>query len=743
MAQNPDSPLDDGRVRQPRIDAGHNRVAPEDRLGGKGSKDDKAPVALRTRGQEAAKRRRYQEVLARARKRFDRAVKAEDETRKAGLDDDKFYYGEQWPADIVAQRNAQKRPIITVNKLPTFVHQVTNDQRQNRPEIHISPVGDRTDKEAARIYGGLIRADHRESFADIAFDTAFESAARKGWGYWRYKIEFEPKSFRQRVRIKRIRNAFGVYLDPDRQEPDGSDSKWGFLTEMIPRDDFKDMYPEADPMMWPQGGIGDAFKLWIDQSNIRIAEYFELEYDKRNLLLLSNGWTGWEDDVSDSTWELINRGDLEIMDEREDEVPKVHWYFLTVREVLEERDWPGKWVPIVEVVGEEIDIEGKVRKWGIVRQAKDAQRMYNYWCSAETQHVALSTMAKVMMAAGQDEGFENEWKQAHTDPSPVVHYNQKDLFKQQAPPPIPLPPPATPQGIVTAKQGAAQDMMTTTGIRFDATLGERLYDESGRALRELQRKGDMGAFHYVDNFTRSLRHGGEIHMDLLRQIMDTKQVATILREDLREEQIQVDPHAPADMREAMNPLTKKKMPVFNPTIGEYGVTVTIGASYATKRLEAVESMMDFAKAMPNAGALIMDLIAKNQDWPGAEEIATRLAKAIPPQFLAPEMRDVPPQVQALIQSLDTQVKQLTVEKTAAMQQLMDKQADRAQRQDSIDKDFEAKLIKIVSDVETKMAATQQKAETSFLAHVGTKLEVLGESVNLLREVLDRPSDTKH
>lgn len=739
MADAPYKSAADSKIHMPSMDAGMNRIAPSAQRGGKGEKggeDDNRFGDKRLADRKRTKKEK-QEILRRALKNFEHASKADDENRKAGLDDDKFYYGEQWPSDVVHQREG--RPCLTINKLPTFVHQVTNDLRQNRLSINVSPVGDRSDVEGAQMFRGIIRSIERKSSADIAYDTAIESAARKGWGYWRIITQFEaPDSFKQEIIIKRVRNAFSVYLDPDRLEPDASDAKWGFVTEMITRDQFKERYPKCDPMAWTSGGIGEKEKLWIEQNNVRIAEYFEIVNETKTLVMLSNGHVGYEDELSDFTKRMIDNGRLHIVDERESECPNVYWYFMTCKEIIEERDWPGRWIPIVECVGDEIDIEGKVKKWGIVRQAKDAQRMYNYWASSETENVALAPKAKFLLAEGQDEGYEQEWSQAHTKSNPVLHYRQLDLMGNQAPPPIPTLPPQIPAAVVGAKQGAAQDMMATTGIRFDATLQERVYDESGRALRELRRAGDLGWFHLTDNVARSLRHTGAILIDLIPKILDTKCIEMILREDDSEEFIQIDPSAPQGAPDTRHPVTQKSLKVLNPNLGKYGVTVTIGPSYATKRIEASESMMDFVRALPNAGALIMDLVAKSQDWPEAETIALRLAKAIPAEYLTPEAKDVPPQVQAMIQSLDTQVKQLTVEKTALLAQLTDQQADRAIQQDKIQKDFEAKLIATVAQVETVMAKTQQQAEQSWMTHVGSKIEALGEGVNLLRESLTNP-----
>src|SRR5216684_1763518 len=303
MAQDPLKPRDDGRVRLPKIDSGMNKLPLNAPDGGKGAKDDKENLAL---GAEDADK---EKILARIRKRMERAIKAESDNRQKGLEDLKFKDGDQWPADIMAERSGDKRPCLTINKMKTFVHQVTNDLRQNRPAIHVSPVGDRSDPEVAKMHRGLIRAIERDSHADIAYDTAVDGAASMGWGYVRLHTEYESsKSFDQTIEIRRVRNPFSVYLDPDHQEPDGSDAKWGTVTEMVPRDEFTEKWPRADPMPFTQSGIGEIYKNWITEEEIRIAEYFEVEIEARTLVALDNGHIGWEDELDESVKDGIKSG---------------------------------------------------------------------------------------------------------------------------------------------------------------------------------------------------------------------------------------------------------------------------------------------------------------------------------------------------------------------------------------------------------------------------------------------------
>ncbi len=227
MARNPSQPPPSGAVGMPRIEAGMNQLPPKGmRIGGKGEK-------TKALGSEPTK---MDKLLGRMRKRFDRCINAEADNRKAMLDDRKFKNGQQWPADVQAQRNFDKRPCLTINKMKTFVHQVTNDLRMNRPGIHVSPVGDRGDVEIAKMFAGLIRSIERHG-ADIAYDTGADDAATQGLGYWRVVTEYEaPGSFNQVVRIARVRNPFTIYLDPDHQDPTGADARYGFVTEMMPRD---------------------------------------------------------------------------------------------------------------------------------------------------------------------------------------------------------------------------------------------------------------------------------------------------------------------------------------------------------------------------------------------------------------------------------------------------------------------------------------------------------------------------
>ena len=718
---NPQTGPDNGQIKMPSIQAGMNK---KPGAMGKGRPEDDKEV--RPLGQEKDKdEEKDAEILERARKRMEWCISASSDNRKAMLQDKKFKKGDQWPPDIAALRAAQNRPCLTINKLPTFIHQVTNDLRQNRPSVKFSPVGDKGDVDAAKLYRGMFRAIERDSSADIAYDTATDDAVSCGIGYFRLMTDWESHdSFQQVLKIQRIRNLFTVYLDPLHQEPDGADANFAFVTEIIPKDEFEAQFPDADISAFEQGTSGDKYKDWSSKDGIRIAEYFEKVREECKLVKLSNGHVGFEEDLSPEARDLIADGKLKIVSERDTYKTKVKWYKLTAVAVIERSDWLGSWIPIIPVLGDETDVEGKVTYSGVVRHAIDSQRMYNYWKTSETEMVALAPKAPWVLEEGQVEGYEEQWKNANTTPNAYLPYRGVNIAGTMAPPPQRQPFAQVPAGIVNAAQGAAQDMMATTGIRFDATQQERMVDESGKAIHALQRMTDLGSYHYTDNLRRALIHLGKMFVEIFPKIYDTERQVTILREDGKEEMIVIDPNANAAYEERKDAKTGRVMKVFNPSVGKYGIDVDTGPSYETKRIEASSSMMAFAKALPNTAGMIADLIAKNQDWPGAEEMAARLAKAVPAQLMTPDHKDMTPQIQAVIQNLEAQVKQSHMQLQQAMAQLNDKNADREVAREKINADFEAKILAIV-----------QKAEDSANKEVGRKLEELAQGVTQLMGAL--------
>jgi hypothetical protein len=652
------------------------------------------------------KERDDSDFLVTARKRFDRALVSESENRKSAIDDLKFKNGEQWPQDIRAERTLQKRPCLTINKMKTFVHQVTNNMRQNRPSINISPVGDGADKNTAMMLKGLIRQIERQSSAEIAYDTGFDSAVSNGWGYWRLLTEYEDdKSFNQVIKVIPIRNPFRVYLDPDHQMPDGSDAKWGFISDLLPREEFEALYPDADPVPWDQGGMGDdSFKDWSTQTHVRIAEYFCYETEKKTLVALNSGESLFLEDLPEEARKLIEVSEELVQNRRDVEINKVMWSKITAHQVLEENEWLGKWIPIIKVSGDVIDIEGKIYYGGLIRDAKDPQRQKNYWATAKTELIALAPKAPYILEEGQVEGHEQRWQQANLKSYPYLLYKGTSIAGKQSPAPRREPFAGPPAGVIEAEQSSEQDMMGTTGVRFDATKSERIPDESGRALHQLKLLGELGSFHYTVNLVHALKYTAMQFIDLIPKIYDARRVVTILRDDDTEDRAVIDPNLQVPFQTKHSGMGKVEK-LYNPGLGKYDVAITTGPNFMTKRMESAESMLGFMKAVPNAAQIIGGPIARNMDWPGADEIADRMDAMLPPQVLQKNlenMGEIPPQAKAVIGSLSTQLQQAQQQMQMMGKELEDTRAERALENKKIDKDFEAKLLKIGADIQMQV-----------------------------------------
>jgi hypothetical protein len=557
-----------------------------------------------------------------------------DVNRDEKLDDLRFLSGEQWPDQVKRLRDVENRPCLTINKLPTFLHQVTNDQRMNVPSIKVSPVN-QGNEETANVVQGLIRHIEYSSNADVCYDTAVNSAAAIGEGFFRLVTDYcTPDSFDQEIKFKRIRNSFTVYFDPMSEEPDGSDARRCMLSFRMPMADFKKQYPQAQtPTAGFQSGAGDPnVKDWFGADFIRIAEFYRIEESAAVLVELTNGETGYEEDL------VQMPPGVTIERKRPTTRPKVMWYKLTALEVLEQTEIKCRWIPVFPVYGDEIDLDGKVIRSGIIRNAKDPAQMYNFWMTAATEEVALRPKTPYVGAEGQFEGYEDDWNQANVKSFSYLEYKPVDLNGQLAPPPQRQPPADIPNGLLTMAMHANDNIKATTGL-FDSSLGALGNARSGVQERSQQRQGDVANFHFSDNLHRTVRHVGRCLVNMIPHYYDAPRVIRIMGEDDKISSVpinQPDPKAPPQPPQQngtisdLGPAVDKVL--HDLTIGEYDVVVKAGPSYSTLREEAADSMIEFGKSWPKLMDVAGDKVIRTMDWPGADEIADRVAKTIPPEL---------------------------------------------------------------------------------------------------------------
>jgi hypothetical protein len=607
------------------------------------------------------------DVLALARQRLNMAISAYSESREDEVDDLRFYAGSpdnqyQWPADVLATRGAVQgqsinaRPCLTINKLPQHVRQVTNDQRQNRPSGKVIPADDNADIQVAEVFNGVVRHIEYISDADVAYDTACENQVAYGEGYIRILTEYcDDNTFDQDIKIGRVRNSFSVYMDPTIHDPCGADAKWCLITEDLTKEEYERLYPSAAPVTTLMSlGVGDqSLTQWLNENTIRIAEYFYVDYEPATLNLYPGNQTAFDGTPEDQNLRAMFGKPVRS---RKADRKKVKWCKINGYEILEEREWAGKWIPVVRVIGNEFEVDGRIYISGIVRNAKDAQRMYNYWVSQEAEMLALAPKAPFIGYGGQFEGYETQWKTANTQNWPYLEVNPDVTDGQGNMLPLPqrAQPPMASSGLLQAKLGASEDIKSTTG-QYDASLGIGGNERSGRAILARQREGDTGTYHYVDNLARAVRHVTRQLVDLIPKIYDTQRVARIIGEDGESSMVKFNPMQPEPVRELRNEQGIVIDRIYNPSVGKYDVVVTTGPSYATKRQEALEAMAQLLQTNPQLWAVAGDLFVKNMDWPGAQEMAKRFAKTIDPKILSdeedPALQAANLQIQAMAQEM--------------------------------------------------------------------------------------------
>jgi hypothetical protein len=607
--------------------------------------------------------------MATMRSRLQMAQAAYSDSREDELDDLRFMAGSpdnqwQWPADVLATRGSVQgqtinaRPCLTINKLPQHVRQVTNEQRQNRPSGKVIPADDNADVQVAEIFNGVVRHIEYMSDADVAYDTACDNQVTYGEGYIRLLTEYcNEETFDQDIRIARVRNAFSVYMDPTIQDPCGADAEWCFVTEDILISDYERMFPDAAPIstLMSQGVGNESMAQWLAEDTIRIAEYFYKSYEKATLNLYPDNQTAFKGTPQDATLQAMFGKPIRS---REVDRQKVMWMKTNGFDILDEREWPGKWIPVVRVVGNEWEVEGKLYISGLVRNAKDAQRMYNYWTSQEAEMLALAPKAPFIGYGGQFEGYEMQWKTANTTNWPYLEVNPDVTDGAGAVLPLPqrAAPPLPQTGLIQAKMGAGEDIKATTG-QYDASLGQQGNERSAKAIVAREKQGDVGTYHYVDNLARAIRHITRQIVDLIPKIYDTQRIARIIGVDGDVDMVKFNPtqkEPVKEIRDEMGALIEK---VYNPGVGTYDVMVTTGPGYMTKRQEALDAMSQILQSNPQLWAVAGDLFIKNMDWPGAQEMAERFKKILDPKVLSdgdqsPEMMAAQQQIEAMTQELN-------------------------------------------------------------------------------------------
>jgi hypothetical protein len=626
----------------------------------------------------------------------------------------------QWDADDIKARERSGRPVLTIDQLGQYVNQVVNDIRKNTPSIEVIPDTD-GDEETADIQQDLIRDILYNSDADTCFDTAAAYSVKSSIGFIRIDTSYvNEKNFDQQLKIYSVVDPLTVYIDRESTSLVGEDMKHAFVLECMSKEAFEDAYPKKQAISF----TSDAY-IQSDTDDIVIAEYFVTKVKKKKLgYTIQETINEFGELVSESVIEEVQEG-VKYSQTREVEEKTIKRYKLSGADVLEKTEFVGSCIPVVPVYGNQQWVNGKREIYSLIRKSKDAQKMFNYWKSLETELLQKQPRANFMAAAGQVEDFPDDWE--NPDQSPVLRYKPTDAAGNPVSPPIRLDPPVIPMGIVNASRSAVDDIKATIGM-YAASLGQASNEVSGIAIQRRNEEGDTATYHFSDNLSKSIARVGKILRDAIPLVYDTPRFVSIIDKEGNAKSIGINGAMAKD----------QKRPFFL-SKGNYKTKVVTGMSYTTQRQQAAEFFNGAVSKNPELMPVIGDLVFKYQDFAGSDAIAERMKKFIDPIYLEKEeeydpekqqMAQVIEEGNKFITELQAQIEDLSDELRSKQEELRIKAQENADdKQISAEKN-DLEMLKIQSEnmraekeLEYKMEELRLKREELAAKLIRTQASV--------------------
>lgn len=620
--------------------------------------------------------------------RFSRIEKKERDQRKLAVEDIKFAQTEDGQWDEGAKEKRRNRPRFTINRVAGAIDQLIGDQRQNRTDIKVRPVSGGATEETAKVMTGLIRNIESTSKASNAYDTAFDEVVNGGFGGWRVITEFnDDDAFEQDVKIKPINTATtSLWFDDSADEYDKRDALFAFLTVDMSQDEHKRRFPKAPISEWQQEKMNNSSCAgsWIGDDSVRVAEYWVKTPITKNIALLSDGRVIDTDEEKSVLDELSAQG-ITVKQIRTVKSHKVEMYLLDGGNILEgPKAWAGKFIPLVPMFGRQSHIEGQTYTRGIVRFAKDANRIYNYETSAIVETNALTPKDPIWYSPAQVKGHEAKYRNFANSNSPFMPYN-----------PDPKAPGAPQRGGAPAVQGASlqilqqssMDLYHVTGMQ-PPSIGVNPELKSGKAIQAQERLGDRGSYIFTDNLSKSIEYTGEILLDLLPRIYDTARQIRIMQQDGETENVEIN----TINQEVIDEQTGDPVLVNDLSAGKYDVATDTGPAFATQRQESAQQIIELMTQSPQFASLALDLVAKDLPILESQELTKRVRK----QMIQ----------QGIVDPTDEEIEALGLNQPQAPDP----------QQEAITTNIEMQTEKLISDIENQDAKT---AETTIKTQQAT------------------------
>lgn len=619
------------------------------------------------------------------------------------IDDLRFSAGEQWDPVVLQQRKGL--PCLIINTIPQFTAQLVGDWRESRKAIKVIPSNDQ-DTDLADVREDLVRNIEMESRADRTYDQAFESMVQCGDGALKVTVEYAKDDvFDQDIFIRPVEDVLSVVWDRFSVDPTGRDAQRVFVDDRISKDEYTRKWPDdAGGSDLLQEDKVDRVTMagWQDSESYRVTEYWRMIQRQKTLALFEAGQIYEVDDTN--TAELIQQHGPPVK-------TRVVWcryaqmhYCSGTKILAGPYEYRLNRLPVIRMSGRVVNVAGRRVRYGLVRFMKDPSRLKNFWRSIAAEQLGYAPKAQWLATQSAIEGRQDAFRKAHLTRDPLLIVNDEAVIGQNI---QRIEPPAPQNAIFQEVAMNTQDMKDVSGIQ-DASLGIRSNETSGKAIMNRQHEGDIASQTYYDNSDACILETGDVINQLIPQIYDGTRVIRRIGKDeaIKFQRINdpMDPHA------------------IDLASGKFDVALSTGTSYTTQREAAAQAMMDAVQVWPMLMEVAGDLVAKAQMWPGAEELAERLSKTVPQQFLSPEEQaknggppPVPPQV---IQQMQQAIQQLSAEN----QQL------------KMDKTLEFKKLEIQSyDAETKRIAALNQDKGTETAPDMSALETILETSKTIDE----------
>lgn len=648
--------------------------------------------------------------------------------REEARTDMRYVSGDPWdPREREARsQKGSERPCMTWDELSPYINQLVNEPRQNKRAIKINPKGFGATDKTAELRENKIREIQYNSRAQSALTTAFQGAAERSYGYFRIgaRLKCENLSekqfdqlakespallFEQELYIGRIPNPDCVLFNPNYKEQDCSDSTECYVTDLIPRSQFKSRYPGATETDFTDEHTAVAPQ-WVRDKEIMVAEYWKVHIKKRKLYLINHekdGPVAMYDDELPKDWKEQKGNSERIKTHRNIELRSVCQYITNGVEILDETEIPIPWIPIIPVFGKELFVDdgsgAKRMLISLVRMARDPFMSYCFYRSQEAEEAGMTPKAPLMMYEGQDEGQEDVLQSINKIPRGYVTVKAKtEATGTDQILPLPTRLPFTPNfaAYEEACEAARRAIQVAMGGSALPTAALRRNEKSGVALKEMDAQEEKGTFHFIDNYNFSLEHAGRVIDAWFPYVNDTKRDMAIQEADGTHRTIRINDPEFQEKDDNGQPVNT----LYDAKTGDHGVTISVGPNFDSQRDEAsqfVDTLLPQIEALaqilpPGSVSKILALSIKlKQLGPIGEEMADTISP--PPDEQAQ---------QQMIQQGQQKLQQQT-EIIAKMQQELEKlRLEKAGK--VIQGEYEMKMQEIDRDMKVLIALVTAK-----------------------------------